>query len=510
MIGRTSSAWPILLLTLVVAPPLAAQQPDPRDADPHGLDLPVVEHVLENGMRFLILPREGAPTVTFVLRYPVGSVHESLGYTGIAHMLEHMLFKGTRTVGTRDPDAELAYFPRIDAVADSILLERGRAGGTDSARLTLLEERLTELEDSARAFVVPNEFDRILTRHGARGLNAMTSVEATTYYVQLPANRARLWFILEAERMSEPVFREFYTERDVVAEERRMRVETSGDGLLYEALMATAYRVHPYGVPVVGHMADIQSYTRRQVEEYHRRFYGPNNAVVAVVGAVDPDSVIAWADAYFGPLPRGEDPPPVLAREPEQRGERRVEVRFEAEPRVMMGWHIVDEMHPDMPALVMLASILAGGQTSRLHRRMVLDEKVAQGVSAGPLPGGRFPQLFVIGASPAPSHTIDDLERIVEQELDRLKEAPPDPEELRRIHNQLEAGEVRRLQSGYGLAFQLAESAARYGDWRATFRLSERLRAVRPEDVSRVARTYFRRDNRTVAVLLRPDTEVLP
>ena len=349
MIGRTSSAWPILLLTLVVAPPLAAQQPDPRDADPHGLDLPVVEHVLENGMRFLILPREGAPTVTFVLRYPVGSVHESLGYTGIAHMLEHMLFKGTRTVGTRDPDAELAYFPRIDAVADSILLERGRAGGTDSARLTLLEERLTELEDSARAFVVPNEFDRILTRHGARGLNAMTSVEATTYYVQLPANRARLWFIArgraDARTRLPRVLRRARRRRRGAAACASRRAAM---GSLYEALMATAFRVHPYGVPVVGHMADIQSYTRRQVEEYHRRS-------TARTTPWSPSSARRSGQRHrlgrrlLRAAPRGEDPPPVLAREPEQRGERRVEVRFEAEPRVMMGWHVADAMHADMP-----------------------------------------------------------------------------------------------------------------------------------------------------------------
>ncbi|MBI4540447.1 MAG: insulinase family protein [Gemmatimonadetes bacterium] len=472
-----------------------------------GDKLPVVEQTLPNGMRFLVLERPGAPTVSFIVHFDVGSVNEALGYTGIAHMLEHMLFKGTTTVGTRSLGAELAIFPSMDAVNDSILRERARPERADSARIAALARRLRALEDSARALAVPNEFDLILTRSGARGLNAATDMEGTYYFVELPANRAQLWFVMEADRMANPVFREFYTERDVVAEERRMRVETQPGSLLSEALLAAAYRVHPYGVPVVGHMSDIQSFSRRQVEEYYRRYYGPSNAVVAIVGDIAADSILAWADRYFRWIPAGEKPRPVLAEEPPQRGERRVEVAFDAEPQLMVGWHVASEAHPDDPALSVLASILTGGRTTRLYRRMVLEERIAAGVTSSLIPGDRYPALFVVSATPRAPHTTAELERVIYQELDRLKAEPPAPVEVQRVRNQIEAGEVRRLRSNFGLAFQLAESATRYGDWRATFRLGRRLQAVEPEDIRRVAQRYFSRENRTVATLVRPAGE---
>lgn len=507
----------------------AAAFPRPAPAQ-EGPDLPVIEHVLPNGMRFLVLRREGAPTVAFVTQYRVGAVQERPGETGIAHLLEHMLFKGTTTIGTRDHAAELALFPRIDAVQDSIRELRAlgapaadtaapqpAAGRGDAScgsapaaspaggdpRIERLAARLDALEDSARAFVVANEFDRILTRNGARGLNASTSHEATTYYVELPANRARLWFALEADRLRNPVLREFYTERDVVAEERRMRVESDPGGRLWECFLATAFQVHPYGRPVVGTMEDIQNFTRRQAEEYFRRYYGPNNAVVAVVGDVQPDSIVAWAERYLGSIPRAEDARRVEAREPEQRGERRVTVTFDAEPQLLMGWHVPAPDHPDYPALVVLAHVLTGGNTSRLQRRLVLEERAAAAVSASLQPGGLDPQLFVIGAAPARPKTAADLERSIDEEIARLQAEPPADTELDRIRNQLEAGEVRRLRSNLGLAFQLAGSASAHdGDWRETFRYTQRLLAVRPADVQRVARTYFRPENRTVAVLV--------
>lgn len=488
------------LALVATATPAAAQAP-------RGEDLPVVEHTLENGLRILVLRREGAPTVSFVVHYAVGSVHERPGQTGIAHLLEHMLFKGTTTIGTTDLDAELTYFPRIDAVQDSINSERARTTGPDTARLAALERRLTALEDSARAFVVQNEFDRILTRNGARGLNASTTYESTNYYVELPANRAKLWFIMEADRLRNPVFREFYAERAVVAEERRMRIESEPGGRLWETFLATAYREHPYGVPVIGHMEDIQGLTRRHAEEYFRRFYGPNNAVLAVVGDVAPDSILAWAETYLGPIPRGEEPPPVRVREPEQDGERRSEVVFDAEPQLLMGWHTVAPDHPDHPALVVLSAVLAGGNTSRLHKRLVLEEKLAQSVSASLAPGARDPQLFVIGVAPRAPHTTAELERAVEEEIERLQTTPPDATELERIRNRLEAGNVRRLRSNLGLAFQLAESTAFHGDWRTTFRLTERLSQVEADDVLRVARRYLDTNRRTVATLVRGQAE---
>ena len=291
-----------------------------------GAQLPVVEHELANGMRWLVLPRTGAPTVSFTVKFRVGAVNEVRGQTGMAHLLEHLLFKGTETLGTRDATAERALFVRMDALQDSILALEAQG---DTTAVPVLRERIDSLETEAGAYVLPNEFERVLSTNGGRSLNATTDWESTTYYVELPANRAQLWFLLESDRMANPVFREFYAERDIVAEERRLRVETNPGGLLFEAHMAAAFTTHPYGQPVVGYMADIQRLRRPDVEAYFRRYYGPSNAVVTVVGDIDPDQILAWADEYFGDLPASETPASVLSREPAQRGERRVEVVFD-------------------------------------------------------------------------------------------------------------------------------------------------------------------------------------
>lgn len=487
-----------VVLATILAPSLPAQVVS-------GEDLPVVEDTLDNGMQILVLPREGSSTVSFVVRYGVGSVNEHVGNTGIAHLLEHMLFKGSTTVGTRDLKAERALFRKMDAVQDSILGEKGRIRGADPGRLRALRDSLESLEDSARTFVVSNEFDEILSENGARSLNATTSVERTTYYVQLPSNRAKLWFVLEADRMANPVFREFYTERDVVAEERRSRIDDNPAGRMQEAHLATAYRVHPYGVPAIGHMSDIENLTRRQARRYYEEFYGARNAVVAVVGDVQPDSILKWADDYLGRIRPGREPEPVLTREPQQRGERRTEVVFDAEAQIRMGWHVVDVFHEDRPALLMLSSILSGGRTSRLQRRMIQEDRVATYVSSSVGPGDLYPGLFTIQAFPRAPHTTAELEEIVYDELDSLKRAPPDSAELQRVRNQLEASRIRRLKSNFGLALQLAGSASLYGDWRTTFRFTNRLQDVQPEDVQRVVRRYFTRQNRTVTVLVPED-----
>ena len=468
-----------------------------------GTQLPVVEHELANGMRWLVLPRTGSPTVSFIVKFRVGAVNEVRGQTGMAHLLEHLLFKGTETLGTRDASAERVLFVRMDALQDSILALEARA---DTTAVPMLKERIDSLETEARAYVLPNEFERVLSTNGGRGLNATTDWESTTYFVELPANRAQLWFLLESDRMANPVFREFYAERDIVAEERRLRVETNPGGLLFEAHMAAAFTTHPYGQPVVGYMADIQRLRRPDVEAYFRRYYGPSNAVVTVVGDVDPDQILAWADEYFGDLPASETPGPVLSREPAQRGERRVEVTFDAEPQVRIGWPVVETSHPDAPALSVLSWLLTGGRTSRLHRRLVIEDRVATAIYSSMGPGVRFPAIFTIDATPRFPSNTDDVEAVVYAEFDSLQRTPPSEREMQRIRNQLEAGEFRRLTSNLGLALQLAGSASAFGDWRATFSFTDRLAAVEPEDVRRVAQRFFTRDHRTVATVVRPDS----
>jgi predicted Zn-dependent peptidase len=465
-----------------------------------GVDLPVREIELENGMRVLLLPRPGAPTISFVMQFGIGGVHEHLGTTGVAHLLEHMLFKGTETIGTTDVQAERAVFTRADSV-HALMLEARAAN--DSVALRRLGQELGAIEDEARAYVVPNELDRIFTRAGAQGLNATTTSESTSYFVELPANRAELYFALEADRMANPVFREFYTERDVVTEERRMRVDASPGGTLYEKHLAAAFDVHPYGVPVVGWMSDLETLGRDDVAAYYRRFYRPNNAVLAVVGAFDAEEVEAWARRWFGPIPRGEDAPPVLAVEPPQRGERRVELVWDAEPQLRIGWRVPAATHPDAPALAVLTSILTGGRASRLHRRLVIQDRTAASVFATIGPGSLHPRLFQLDATPIHPATPAQLEEAIYEEVAGLAAAGPSAEEVERVRNQAAAAAVRRLQSNLGLAFQLADSESLFGDWRETFRATEHLRVVTAEDVRRVAAAYLTADRRTVATLVR-------
>jgi predicted Zn-dependent peptidase len=474
-------------------------------ADAGGADpsLTVLQYTLDNGLRLLIVPRPGVPIASFVVQYRIGSVNEAPGNTGIAHFLEHLLFKGTTSVGTVDYPREADLMARMDRLFDSTLALRPETPG-DSGTVSELMRRIRTLEEEASQVVVSNEFDHILSENGARNLNATTTSESTTYFVEIPSNRAELWFVLEADRLKNPVFREFYTERDVVAEERRLRLENNPGGLLYEAHMAAAFREHPYGTPVVGQMEDLQRFTRKDVEGYFRQYYRPNNAVVAVAGDVDPDQILRWAEAYLGSIPRGEDPPPVERPEPIQEGERRTEVVYNAEPAVRMGWKVPSALHEDAPSLYMLMSVLTGGRSSRLYRRLVLQDRIASAVTSSIGPGQLYPGLFTIQASPLHPHGTLELEAAVYEELERLRKAPPDERELQRVRNQIEASEFRRLRSSFGLALQVAGSASLYGDWRRTFEFSRAMQAVTPSDIQRVVETYFKAETRTVATLVKP------
>lgn len=487
----------ILALTLSISP-----QPTETQETPGEL-LPVRQVILDNGMRLLILRRPGSPTISFAVRFNVGSVNEQPGNTGIAHFLEHMLFKGTQSIGTKNLEAELQLHRRMDTTHDSLIQARVQG---DSTRAIELSEEIRQLEDSAAVFTESNEFNRILTRAGARGLNATTTNEATTYFVDLPKNRAELWFALESDRMLNPIFREFYAERDVVAEERRMRVEVSAAGALAETHLATAFRVHPYGIPVVGYMADLQVLSRKEVERYYQLYYGPNNAVVGIVGDLDPNQIEEWAQKYFGHIPKSELPPTITAAEPIQKEERRAELEWDAEPQLQIGWHVPAGTHPDAPSLAILTSLLTGGRTSRLYRRLVLDSRAATAVFSSLGPGMRYPQLLQISVTPRTPHTTKEIEELIYEELELLIREGPTNSEMERVRNQISAGSIRRIQSNIGLAFQLIESVALFNDWRETFRYSEKLRAVTPGDIIRIAKTYMTQTNRTVTTLVKTES----
>ena len=467
-------------------------------------DLPVTEYQLENGMRFLILEKSQSPTVSFVLQYRVGGIDDKTGSTGTAHLLEHLLFKGTRTIGTLDLERETSLLNQMDLLEDSIIALEETS--PTSPAITALKGDILQIERQAQIYVVANEFEAILTRNGARGLNASTDSESTKYYLELPSNRAKLWFMLESERMTQPVFREFYTERDVVAEERRSRIETQPGNLLYEAHLKAAFKVHPYREPVVGHMQDINNLSRRDIQSHYKKHYGPENAVVAVVGNSKAELIQEWADQYFGHLPRGGTERSITHTEPDQKKERRVSVVFEGEPQLRIGWHTVPTDHPDNPALMILTALLTGNRSGRLFQRLVVQDQIASNVTSSIGPGDLFPRLFSINVSiPSPVKT-EDVEQSVYEELENLAEIPPSEEDLQRIRNQISAGQIRGLASNFGLALQLAHSTTLYGNWKYTFELSQKLKDVQPEMISLVIKKYFNPSNRTVATLVPIDS----
>lgn len=480
---------------------------------PEDIRLPITQHTLGNGMQLLIVERRESPTFSAYLRFKVGSVSEASGQTGLAHLLEHMMFKGTRLFGTADPEREVPVLERIDARYATLQAEKAKTrlpGGTvDAVVVAALEKEIAALETEAKSFVVHNELWEIYRRNGGTRLNASTSREGTQYFVSLPKNRLELWALLESDRIRNPVFREFYTERDVVFEERRERVDTSPRGQLLEAALAATFVALPYRNPVLGWPGELENLTRPQAREFFRRYYAPNNAVAVLVGDLDPAEVIRTVERYFGDIPAQPIPPPSVVDEPPQRGERRIRVEFPAEPQLLMLYHVPPLGQADTYALNALGTLLGEGRTSRLHTRLVEKERLATSVSAGPW-FMRYAGLFLIQATPRSPHTLEEVERAIQDELERAKTEPPTERELFKVRNQIEVDAIRSLQSNAGLASHLGNAWALTGDWGYVFEERERNQAVTAQDVVAVATRYLVPQQRTVAWLVRGGSAVPP
>jgi len=500
-----------LIGLVLLTGPAAAAAPS---ATARGLEERVVEHRLANGLTLLLMERHQAPIVSVNLTYKVGGVNEHNGITGVAHLYEHMAFKGSRTIGVTDAAREKPVLDELDRLAEAITAEKARGPAADQTRLADLRKQFAEAEATAAGFVVPSELATLYQRHGGVGLNATTGKDLTRYFLSFPANRLPLWAAVESDRMANGVLREFYKEKNVVLEERRQRTDNSPRGRLYEAFTAAAFLAHPYGLPVIGWPSDLDALSKAQTEAFFQTYYGPANAVLAIVGDINPKDVIALVERTFGRIPTRPPSPPVLITEPASAGERRVEVEYAAEPQLLIGFHKPAGGHSDDVVFDVIEALLSDGRTSRLHKRLVQDKQLASGVSAfSDYPGAKYPNLFVIGATPRAPHTAAEVEQAVYEELDRLKKEPVTPRELEKILNQIDAGQVRSLRSNGGMASQLAYFQAISGNWREAFTRRDRIAKVSPEDIRRVAAQHFTKSNRVVATLVRPaiqETESKP
>jgi predicted Zn-dependent peptidase len=467
------------------------------------LESRIRKDTLANGIRVLLLERPLSPTVSLYIRQRAGAVDEASGKSGSAHMLEHMMFKGTQTIGTRNYKKERAILENIEEAGRLLDLEHRKTGGADAGTAEALQAKLQALQDEHKKWMIPNEIDRIYTENGAESMNAGTGQDLTVYYVSLPSNKIELWARIESDRLLNPVFREFYTERDVVMEERRQRIETSPGGKLAEQFFATAFQAHPYGNPILGWPSDLRFLNMDDVSSFFRMARAPHHTVIAVVGAIQPKETLAIIRRYFGQIPAQKTDPPLITEEPPQIGERRVEVIFDAKPQFMMGYHKPPPPARDDYTLDVIEAILSRGRTSRFHRTMVEGLKIAESVDASNgMPGARFPNLFMIYGTPRHPHECPELERAVDAELEKIKREPVPEQELQKVKNQMKADFIRRLNSNSALASMLSYYEVLLGDYRYLTNYINVIDTITPDEIMQAAQKYFNRENRTVATLV--------
>ena len=477
--------------------------------------VPVEEHTLSNGMKLLMVERHHSPAVAGGWVARVGSVNERPGITGIAHLFEHMMFKGTPTIGTSDAKRDAEIIEQQEQVRDVMRREETkmrlavRRGEIDdmvkpenkTERYRELEAQFKELIAAQRKVLVKNEFDRIYTTAGASGMNAFTSNDMTGYFITVPANKLELWAWMESERLLRPVFREFYAERDVVFEERRMRTESTPLGKFQESLEALFWESHPYGWPVIGWPSDIPAITKAQADEFYALHYAPQNITLILVGDFKADEAAKLCERYFGRIPRGEqNAPEIVTLEVSQKVEKRMNAEAEANPQVDILWHTPATGHPDAHALEVLAAVLSG-RSGRLHKALVLGDEVATSAFAHQM-ARKYAGMFNIGGEAKDPKMPSDVEAAIYEEVERLKNEPVSARELQKVKNNFAAMAVRRTSSNFHLLVQLIQYEGG-GDWKSINTEIPGILKVTAEDIQRVAEKYLVKENRTVATYTR-------
>lgn len=488
---------PLYLLLLLLVPTVSSAMK---------LEEKVQEHIFANGLKLLVVERHASPTFAAYVTLGVGAVHETSRSRGAAHLLEHMLFKGTKTLGTTDFANEKPLLIKIEKVGNR-LDELKIDPKADPVELKGLRDELAALQQQHKKFVVKDEFSRIYSENGGTGYNAFTSKDQTTYVISLPANKLELWAAIESDRMKNPILREFYTERDVIMEERRRSYESSPRGLLYENLIANAFTVHPYRNPIIGWNSDISNLTLPETRHFLQRYYAPINTVICLVGDVDFQQAIATVGQYFGDVRSGTPVPPVAGVEPPQKGEKRITVHFDAEPSLSIAYH-----KPTLPSredyvFDLIDMLLSAGPTSRLYRSLVVEQQLAASVGTYAAPGSRYPNLFVVSAAPRFPHTVAEVEQAIYQELAKLASEPVGTEEIDRVRKRLRTDQIRSLKSNNGLARMLAYYQSVAGDWRYLVEYDKNVADISADEIMQVASKYFKPQNRTVAILNKGEGE---
>ncbi len=501
--ANSNRAALVLALVVLAAAPLLAQK------------VPVTDKTLPNGMRVLLVERHDEPSIAGGWVAHVGSSNEKPGMTGIAHLFEHMMFKGTPTIGTTNYQRDLEIIAAQERVRDQMRAEesamraRLRRGEVDditkpenkTARWKELEKEFQALITEQRQILVKNEFDRIYTSNGASGMNAFTTQDLTGYFITVPANKLELWLWMESERLLRPVFREFYAERDVVFEERRMRTESTPLGKFAETFESMFWEAHPYGWPVIGWASDIPAISKAQADEFFAIYYAPQNITAILVGDFKTEEAFRLMERYFGRIPRGKtEVPDVVTLEPQQPAEKRMLAEAETNPQVDIYWHTVPFGHRDSYPLQVLAQVL-NGRTGRLYRGLVLGSQIATEAGGGQY-SLKWSGIFNITGEAKEGKSPEEVEQGLYAELQKLKEQEVPAEELQKVKNNFAANEYRKLSSNMSILMQLIQNDG-MGNWREINEAGPKLQAVTAGDVKRVAEKYFIKENRAVGIYTR-------
>ena len=475
----------------------------------------VKEHQLSNGMKVLLLERNDAPSISGGWVARVGSVDERPGITGMAHLFEHMMFKGTPTIGTQDYEKDLEIIAAQEKVRDAMRAEERRMRAmwrrgeiTDlqdpdqkTAEWKRLNEEFKKLVEDHRKVIVKNEFDRIYTANGGSRMNAYTSYDHTAYFISVPANKLELFMWMESERLLRPVFREFYAERDVVFEKRRMRTESTPLGKFFESFNSLFWESHPYSWPIIGWPSDIPAISKKQADAFYATYYMPQNLTLVLVGDFKTKPALAMAEKYFGRLKKGEGlPPDVVTLEQPQKAEKRFYAEAETNPNVDIYWHTPAFGHKDTYPLSVLSQVLST-RTGRLHKELVLGKKLATDTWAWQ--GARkYAGEFNMGAEITEGNTPEMAEQEIYRLIEQVKTEPVPATELQKVKNNFAAAEYRRLSSNHPILMQIMRSEG-LGNWREINEAGPKIQSVTPADLQRVAKKYFTKENRAVAIYTR-------
>ena len=448
----------------------------------------IEKFTLDNGLRVIVAKRPDAPVFNAELWVKVGSSDELQSHSGAAHLLEHMAFKGTDSIGTEDFSKEKDLLKKEDELMESI-----RNGAINS------KEELKKVHTELDKIWKNGEYTKLLEQRGAKGLNAATSADYTMYTVSLPSSELEFWFFMESERLLNPVFRQFYKELEVVHEERRMRTEDDPSGKLYEALLGTAYWNHPYHSPTIGWKEDLVNLKRSDVMYLHNTYYRPDNMVVVISGDVEMDQVKDLAQRYLGRIKKSDQKLPThKVNFIKQNGERIVKVKFKSEPEFLMGYHKPTYPNPASAHLSLLYSILDEGRSSPFQKILVQDKQIASNVYTTEGPGQRYDPLFLIGGAPTEKSDVNLLIKEIDHLLNNIEITDL---MLSSAKKRIKVQILSALSTNSGLSSMLGERDVIYGDWKDIFTELEQIDKTTVKDIKAAIKEYLVASNRTIAVI---------